>query len=178
MKKLITVLNVLTVLALLKMYDIQKSLQIPTKIIQSQSTEVEKFLMHMAKRESNNIATVVNKFGMLGKYQFDPRTIKMLGFKITSNQFLTNPRLQDSIMLANMRTKNRALSFIINKYDGKIVKGIKVTRSGILAAAHLAGPQNVIDFITNSDWDGRTDANGTSVREYMTTFSRYKIINI
>jgi hypothetical protein len=174
MRNLITIVSVLVVLVLLKINEVQ----VPNRIVRSQPTELEKFLNHMARRESDNTPHVVNQFGMLGKYQFDPVTIKMLGFRVTKKQFLSNPELQDSVMVANMRLNNQELNFIIKKYDGKVVKGIKITRSGILAAAHLAGPQNVIDFLQSTDWQGRTDANGTSIREYMKAFSSYKLINL
>ncbi len=48
----------------------------------------------MAQRESDNTPHVVNRFGMMGKYQFDPRTVKVLGFNISKNQFLRNPELR------------------------------------------------------------------------------------
>ena len=153
-------------------------IHVPNRIVRSQPTELERFLNHMAQRESDNTPTVVNRFGMMGKYQFDPSTVKMLGFRVTTKQFLSNSELQDSVMVANMRLNNQELNFIIKQYEGKVVKGIKITRSGILAAAHLAGPRNVINFFRGTDWKGRTDANGTSIREYMTTFSRYNLINL
>jgi hypothetical protein len=174
MKTLVTIVGAFVTLVLLKVNDVQ----VPNRIVRSQPTELEKFLSHMADRESDNTVHIVNRFGMMGKYQFDPSTIKMLGFRVTKKEFLTNSELQDSVMVANMRLNNQELNSIIKRYDGKVVKGIKITRSGILAAAHLAGPQNVMNFFQNTDWKGRTDANGTSIREYMTTFSGYKLINL
>jgi hypothetical protein len=56
-----------------------------------------------------------------------------------------------------------------------MVKGIQITRAGILAAAHLAGPANVIIFFKSDDLSGTHDANGTSIRDYMVTFSKYRI---
>lgn len=174
MKTLVTIVGAFVTLVLLKVNEVQ----VPNRIVRSQPTELEKFLSHMAERESDNTLHVVNRFGMMGKYQFDPSTVKMLGFKVTKKEFLSNAELQDSVMVANMRLNNQELNSIIKRYDGKVVKGIKITRSGILAAAHLAGPQNVMNFFQNTDWKGRTDANGTSIREYMKTFAGYKLINL
>lgn len=174
MKNLITALSLMTVLVLLKINEVY----IPNHIVRSQPTELEKFLDHMAARESDNTHNVVNRFGMMGKYQFDPNTIKVLGFKVTRNQFLTNPELQDSVMVAYLRANNKELNTLITKYENKVVKGVKVTRSGVLAAAHLAGSRNVKLFFQNADWNGRTDANGTSIREYMQTFSIYNLKKI
>jgi hypothetical protein len=166
MKQVITVFSTLMVLLMLKINEVY----VPNRIVRSEPTELEKFLNHMAERESDNTLHVVNRFGMMGKYQFDPRTVRMLGFRVTQKQFLQNSELQDSVMVANMRLNNKELHNIIIKYSGKVVKGIKVTRSGILAAAHLAGPQNVINFFNNSDFKGRTDANGTSKPFQSTTW--------
>ena len=163
----------MTVLLMLKIDDTQK--QIPNRIVRSQPTELEQFLHHMAERESDNTPRAINKFGMMGKYQFHPSTIKVLGFKITKKQFLNNPELQDSVMVAYLRSNNKELNPLITKYENKVVKGVKVTRSGILAAAHFAGSDNVKIFFENDDMLGKTDANGTSIREYMKTFSIYKL---
>lgn len=156
----------------------QNDVHIPNKIVRSQPTELEKFLKHIAWRESQNNQHIVNKFGMMGKYQFSPITIRGLGFRITPKQFLKNEELQDSVMVAYLRLNDRELKSIIKKYEGKTVKGIKVTRSGILAAAHLGGSYSVVQFFSSNDMEGRTDANGTSIREYMKTFSRYNLRNI
>jgi hypothetical protein len=174
MKNLITALSLMTVLLMLKINEVY----IPNRIVRSEPTELEKFLDHMAERESDNTPHVVNRYGMMGKYQFAPSTIKILGFDVTRNQFLTNPELQDSVMVAYLRSNNKELNTLITKYENKNFKGVKVTRSGVLAAAHLAGSANVKLFFQNSDWNGRTDANGTSIREYMQTFAIYNLKKI
>ena len=167
----------MTVLVILKVNDVQK--QIPNRIVRSQPTELEKFLHHIALRESDNSPTIVNEYGMMGKYQFHPATVKELGFRVTKTQFLSNAELQDSVMVAYLRSNNKELNSLITKYENKVVKGVKITRSGILAAAHLAGSTNVILFFQNAnDREGTTDANGTSIREYMQTFSVYKLKRI
>ena len=160
----------MTVLLMLKIDDTQK--QIPNRIVRSQPTELEQFLHHMAERESDNTPRAINKFGMMGKYQFHPSTIKVLGFKITKKQFLNNPELQDSVMVAYLRSNNKELNPLITKYENKVVKGVKVTRSGILAAAHFAGSDNVKIFFETGDMLGKTDANGTSIRAVSYTHLR------
>ena len=171
MNKIITALSIMTVLLMLKINETY----IPNRIVRSEPTELEKFLNHMAERESDNTPHVVNRFGMMGKYQFAPSTIKVLGFRVSNKQFLSNPELQDSVMVAYLRSNNKELNTLITKYENKKFKGVRVTRSGVLAAAHLAGSANVKLFFQNADWNGRTDANGTSIREYMQTFSIYNL---
>jgi hypothetical protein len=171
MNKIITALSIMTVLLMLKINETY----IPNRIVRSEPTELEKFLNHMAERESDNTPHVVNRFGMMGKYQFAPSTIRVLGFRVSNRQFLSNPELQDSVMVAYLRSNNKELNTLITKYENKKFKGVRVTRSGVLAAAHLAGSANVKLFFQNADWNGRTDANGTSIREYMQTFSIYNL---
>jgi hypothetical protein len=48
-------------------------------------------------------------------------------------------------------SKNKwILQDIIKKYDGKVVSGIVVTESGILAAAHLGGAGSVKRYFKNN----------------------------
>lgn len=154
---------------------IREPVHVPDRIIRSEPTPLEKFLDHMAARESNNTPTVVNRFGMMGKYQFDPNTVRKLGFHTSQREFLANPELQDSVMVAYMRANNSDLKRIIERYEGKTFKGIRVTRAGILAAAHLGGSGSIRHFFSSDDPNGRADANGTSIRDYMTEFSRHSI---
>ena len=90
MKKLITISATLIILLMLKINEVY----VPNRVVKSQPTELEKFLHHMARRESDNTPHVVNKFGMMGKYQFSPSTVKVLGFNITKKRFLSDTELQ------------------------------------------------------------------------------------
>ena len=147
----------------------------PGEIIHSQPTQLELFLRHMARRESDGKKHAVNQFGMMGKYQFAPSTVRILGYNVTKEEFLRNSTLQDSVMVAYMRANYHDLRWFIDKYNGKTVKGVRVTTSGILAAAHLTGSGNVRKWFADDDYEGRTDANGTSLRQYMKEFSNYEI---
>lgn len=135
---------------------------------------VRAFMHSIGKMESKNNHKAVNSLGMLGRYQFDPRTIRAMGFKVTRQEFLNNPELQDRVMLAFMRDNKRSLRHIIKKYDGKVVNGVKVTESGILASSHLAGVGGVLAFFNPSKYTYKTsDSNGASVAMYMKKFSDY-----
>jgi hypothetical protein len=162
-------------IALLSFKKIDTTYNAPKNIMHSEPTELEKFLAHMAKRESNNNSRVVNQFGMMGKYQFSPSTVRILGFKVSPREFLSNSELQDSVMVAYLRANHRDLKSLINRYEGRTIKGIKITRAGVLAAAHLGGSGNVRMWFASDDPNGRTDANGTSLRHYMVEFSKYKL---
>jgi hypothetical protein len=171
MQKLI----ITTLFLLLVLSSLADKVHVPNRIIRSNPTELEKFLDHVAERESNNTPTVINRYGMLGKYQFSPLTIKGLGYTITKEEFLQNAELQDSVMVDYMRANNRELEDLIKRYEGRIFKGVKITRSGLLAAAHLAGSGGVRNYFNSDDPHGRKDGNGTSVRDYLSEFNQYTL---
>lgn len=137
--------------------------------------ELQRFMNGVAVRESNNNHRVTNRYGMLGKYQFNPSTIRGLGFNVSNEEFLNNPKLQDSVMITYLRDNNRTLLPIITRYEGKVFKGVAITRAGVLAAAHLAGAGGVKNYFASDDLDGRRDGNGTSVRDYITHFNNYPL---
>ena len=51
-------------------------------------------------KESRGDYSIVNIYGYLGKYQFGRSTLKGLGFKVTKEEFLNNPQLQEEAMMA------------------------------------------------------------------------------
>ena len=145
------------------------------KLPKSQPTQTELFMDRIARIESGGNYKVVNQYGMMGKYQFSPNTVRALGFKMTPRQFLQNEDIQDTVMLAYMKANYRELKYLIDRYDGKTKHGIKITRAGILAGAHFAGSGGVTTYLTSDDTHGMVDGNGTSIRQYMSSFSNFKL---
>ena len=132
------------------------------------------FLEDLGMRESSGNYKAVNQFGYLGKYQFGRRTLDALGYKDVSNrEFLANGSIQEEAMHALLTHNKKILRKQISKYSGKVVNGIYITESGILAAAHLAGPGNVRKFLRKG-YEFR-DGNGTRMTSYMVKFSNYKL---
>ena len=147
------------------------------------------YMHQMALRESNNTLGVVNRIGMLGKYQFSPKTLWGLGirFKVDKNTFLSDERLQDDAMIAYLKRNRNFLSFLIFKYDGRVYNGMYITESGLLAGAHLVGPHGLrayfdpIYTVTVRDRIFRPriqDSNGTKVSEYIEMFSGYDLTEL
>ena len=135
-----------------------------------------RFLEAIAHFESNNRYDVVNPYGFLGRYQFSPITIRHLGYDILNEDFLRNKRLQDEVMLAYMRENYVSLRPYIEQYNNTNYKGIYITTSSILAGAHFAGAMGMRRFLlSRSDSVGKTDANGMTLRRYMTKFSDYNV---
>ncbi len=123
-------------------------------------------------KESRGNYFSVNDFGYLGKYQFGKETLKLIGI-YTPNKFLYTPELQERAFLANTERNKWILRKDINRFVGKRINGITITESGILAAAHLAGPGSVKKYLRSYGRNGFSDAYGTSISYYMKRFSGY-----
>lgn len=126
----------------------------------------------LAFKESRGDYFTVNTLGYLGKYQFGRSTLKLLGIHNT-NQFLNTPELQEKAFIANAERNKWVLRRDIKRFVGKKIDGVLVTESGILAAAHLAGPGSVKKYLRSYGAIGFTDAYGTNIRSYMKKFSGY-----
>lgn len=125
-------------------------------------------------RESSGDYFTVNKLGYLGKYQFGPGTLQVIGL-FNTREFLNDPRLQEKAFHANIARNKWLLRKDLQWFAGKTVGGVPVTESGILAAAHLAGAGNVKEFLRSNGKDSFEDAFGTSIREYFIKFQGYDV---
>lgn len=135
--------------------------------------QTELFLNAIGHRESTNRYDVVNKWGYMGKYQFHKKTLKNLGYDISKEEFLNSPHIQEKAMLDLLEHNKNILQSYIDYWEGKIVNGVEITESGILAAAHLAGPGNVKKYFQKGK--NFKDGNGTKLTSYLTQFSGYDI---
>lgn len=123
-------------------------------------------------KESQGNYFTVNDFGYLGKYQFGAETLRLIGIH-NPDAFLYSPELQERAFLANLQRNKWILRKDIKKYDEKVINNVKITESGILAAAHLAGPGSVQRFLRSQGDDNVSDAFGSSVGYYINKFSGY-----
>lgn len=126
----------------------------------------------LAFKESGGDYFSVNTFGYLGKYQFGASTLKMIGINNPA-KFLKNPVLQEKAFIANSARNKWILRRDIKNFVGKRINGTVVTESGILAAAHLAGPGSVKKYLRSYGLDNFTDGYGTTIQYYMKRFSGY-----
>ncbi|WP_298315387.1 peptidoglycan-binding protein LysM [uncultured Aquimarina sp.] len=126
----------------------------------------------LAFKESRGDYGVVNQFGYMGKYQFGIGTLAMIGIK-NKNTFLSSPELQERAFYANLSRNKWILRRDLKWFVGKRMNGIVITESGVLAAAHLAGPGAVKKYLRSGGVDGFADAFGTTIRYYMKRFSGF-----
>jgi hypothetical protein len=127
----------------------------------------------LAHKESQGKYTRINTLGYLGKYQFGMETLKSIGIK-DSIHFMNSPKLQEKAFLTLLSKNKYELQDYITQYEGKVVNGLKITESGILAAAHLGGVGSVKKFFNTNGERVKKDAYGTSVKTYMRDFAGYE----
>ena len=149
-----------------------KEIEIKAEVIK-EIPNLNLFLDDIGFRESTNRYDVVNQYGYMGKYQFGIKTLKSIGIETTKKEFLSSPDLQEEAMITLLKSNQHNLRRQIKKYDGKLVNGILVTESGLLAAAHLGGPGSVKKWL-RSGQDFK-DGNGTKITSYIKTFNGYNL---
>ena len=141
--------------------------------IELKTNSHSEFLKAIGFKESGNRYDIVNRFGYMGKYQFGKRTLRGLGIKMSREEFLNSPETQEKAMYALLKQNKKSLRKYIEKYDGKIVHGVLVTESGLLAAAHLGGAGSVKKWFRTGKV--RKDGNGVKITTYMERFSGYEL---
>lgn len=171
--------------------------------------DVHDFLRKLFSSEGGTDATVINEYGYIGKYQFGEDALVDLGYYKadgTKNRnakgkfeydwvgewtgkhgvhsrsdFLNSETVQDVaakewITLLCKKMKH----FKLQSHIGKTIKGVEISESGIIAAAHLKGYGNskhpgVIQFFSSNGEIDPVDANKTPVSLYMKRFAGYDL---
>jgi hypothetical protein len=127
----------------------------------------------IAHKESQGKYRKINTLGYIGKYQFGVETLKSIGIN-DSVGFLNSPKLQEKAFVVLLSKNKYELRYYINYFEGRIVDGVKITESGILAAAHLGGAGSVKRFLNSNGEKKCKDDYGTSVRTYLRDFGGFE----
>lgn len=148
---------------------------------EKQNKEINKFLFQLSLRESSHRWDIVNESGYIGKYQFGKSALKSIGYEhVDIKLFKINPyifpeREQDIAIKILFDRNEKLLKREIILYNGHTIKGIYITKSGLLAAAHLSGYKNVRIFLESNGKHNPKDKNGTTLTDYLKDFSGYDI---
>jgi hypothetical protein len=142
--------------------------------------EFECFINHLGMRESNNNWQVMNSDNYMGEWQFGYETLEKLGYGyITPRKFKENPyifpRDLQKQVLRELIDMNIGLLVPYEKYIGTVIKGIKITRAGLLAGLHLGGIVSVRNFLTSHGMTDPKDLYGTKTSDYIREFGIYKL---
>ncbi len=145
-----------------------------------QKGNLHQFLFALARQESGGNEAAIsssNTMDYFGKYQFSSLTLQTLHVDVSKREFLENGRLQDSVMMLYMKLNSQLLRGVIHRFGGRWKNGIFITKSGILAGAHLVGVGGVLSFFYPEKYHYPTsDANGTTVADYMKKFGGYSLV--
>lgn len=142
-----------------------------------QNKSFHDFKEALAQKESGGRYDAVNSLGYLGKYQFSKTNLSHFGIKNT-RKFLKSPSLQEAAFVALCSANKYTLQQEIRQNVGRRIKGVRITESGILAAAHLAGAGNVQRYLRTYGKRNTKDAYGSSIHDYMKQFGGYNTSKI
>ncbi len=143
-------------------------------------SEFSRFINDLGYSESRNNWLSVNHIGCFGEWQFAESTLKYLGFrKITLKKFRANPdifprELQAEALRALIRV-NLGYLKDYEHFKGDSIRGIAITKSGMIAASHLGGAGSLKKFLNSAGKINKKDVLGTSVYDYLKRFSGYEI---
>lgn len=143
-------------------------------------SEFSRFINDLGFRESGNNWLSINSIGCFGEWQFAESTLRYLGYKkITLRKFKANPdifprELQLEALKALIKIN---LCYLMNyeHFVGDSIKGVLITKSGMIAASHLGGPGSLKKFLNSNGRVNKKDVLGTSIYDYMKKFSDYDL---
>ncbi len=144
--------------------------------------DIKKFLGALASSESSGDPEIVNRLGYIGKYQFGRKALEDLGLhtKITTHRFKVNPKIfpeheQDKAMVKLLKLNKGYLGDYIDKFSGKVINGVRITKSGLLAGSHLVGAGAVKQFLDSGGKFVPKDGNDVPVTDYIKKFGKFNI---
>lgn len=187
MKRIILFIVILSIPALLlapslskSMFDMKMKMFYEIKMENDRIKELHRFADYMYLKESTRQWWITNDYGYIGGYQFSVETLKHLGYNhISLHEFKKDPfifpkDLQDEVFF----TLIRANDLILKNYYGFIgstIKNVHISKSGLLAAAHLGGAGSVILYLVSNGEINKKDAFGTSIKDYIIEFNGFNI---
>ena len=142
--------------------------------------EFIRFINDLGHRESGNNWLCINSIGCFGEWQFAESTLKYLGFrKITLKKFKINPYIFPRELQAEaLRALIKVNLIYLKDYEhfkGDSIKGILITKSGMIAASHLGGAGSLKQFLNSHGRINKKDSYGTSISDYLKKFSSYDL---
>jgi len=148
--------------------------------LRNHEMEFFRFINDLGYSESRNNWLSINQIGCFGEWQFAESTLRYLGFrKITLRKFKANPFIfPRELQIGALRALIRINLIYLKDYEhyiGHSIKGIVVTKSGMIAAAHLGGAGSLMKFLDTRGRVNAKDLFGTSVSDYLKSFSSYDL---
>lgn len=164
---------------------------------QNKKKQFQSWGRDLGYKESRNKWWIVNRIGCFGEHQWKESTLHSIGYmNITLRDFKTNPEIFPRSVqydaLETLADSNWVDFQYFQCFVGTYIDGVYITKSGLLAAAHLGGVKSVIEFLwTSADYIlvdsipielvfkeerkklNRKDLFGTSISDYLELFQGY-----
>jgi len=142
--------------------------------------QLELFINYLGYKESRNDWTIINTINCFGEWQFTHSTLEYLGYGyITPENFKRDPSIfPRELQLKVLKILIEVNELSIEQYDdviGDTINGIPITKSGLLAAAHLGGVGGIKLFIMSNGNIDKEDAYGTKISDYIKEFCVYDL---
>jgi hypothetical protein len=129
--------------------------------------------------ESSNNPYIVNTIYAMGKYQFMRNTAKILGYDLNPSLVDVDtthfPELNQDMAFNRWveLLEDRIYNMGLDGYIGKTINdSVIITKSGMIAAAHLSGPGGIRDYLISEGRLNYSDGN-TTVNDYIYKFGGY-----
>lgn len=143
---------------------------------QGDQAQPASFVESLIDSESGGNWGAANDWGYVGRLQFGDARLadfqRDTGTSFTKEQFRTNPDLQRRVEKWHFDDINRRIDAGgLDDFIGKQVKGIPITRSGMLAVAHLGGFHGMRKFLESGGEYDPADFKGTRLSTYLAKHS-------
>ena len=82
------------------------------------------------------------------------------------------------MQLKALKTLIKVNLLLLNDYEhyvGDTINGIRITKSGMIAASHLGGAGSLQKYLSSNGVINRADLFGTSISDYLKRFSYYDL---
>lgn len=108
--------------------------------------------------------------GQFGQARLDDFSRAMGIGQITGDQFMADPNLQQNVEQWHWSDIEQFIGERgLDRYEGQQIGGVPITRSGMLAVAHLGGKGGLQKFLETGGQYNPSDENGTSLLDYAAT---------
>lgn len=144
------------------------------------------FYTALAFRESSGNPKAVNSLGFMGLYQMGRPALQDVEYMNSQGEwtgkdginsredFLNNATIQTKAIRAyHSLVWNRYLPAEVRAKVGSTIKGVKLTKCGLIGGAHLVGHVNLKNFVMSNGENDTKDGYGTTCSEYVKKFSAY-----
>ena len=142
--------------------------------------EFIRFIKDLGSRESGNNWLSINCIGCFGEWQFAESTVHFLGYKhVTLKKFKADssifPQELQLKVLESLIKVNLSYLRDYEHFIGDTIKGVVITKSGMIAASHLGGARSLKLFLASGGRINKKDVLGTSVLNYLKRFRYYDL---